>query len=218
MRVLDLPEPQRPRERLLRHGAAALTDRELLALVLGSGVHKCDAIDLAARLLAEDEAGLRKLAVADPHELKRIKGIGPAKAARVAAAFELARRAALPREGRRIRGSSDVARAAAGYLRDHENEHVVLVVCNSAGTVLRVAALADGDAGQCALPVRHALKVVLSTGGTAFAVAHNHPGGSLMPSDTDIETTARLRAAAEMVGLRFLDHVILAGADWEVVP
>jgi DNA repair protein RadC len=213
MRVRDLPELDRPRERLLRSGAQALSDRELLALLLGSGLPGTDVIELAAKVI-EDAGGLRSLAVADPHALRQQSGVGTAKAARVAAAFELARRALTEGERRRITGSSDVAQIAAPYLRGRRHERVVVVVCDSSGGVLRVAPLTDGAADRSLIPVRDVLSAVLAVGGTRFAVAHNHPSGSVEPSAADTEVTSRLRAAAETVGLRFLDHVIVTETEW----
>ena len=217
MKVRDLPELDRPRERLLRSGAPALSDRELLALLLGSGLPGTDAIELAAELIA-DAGGLRSLAVADRHALKQRPGIGAAKAARVAAAFELARRAVTADEVRRIAGSSDVALVVALYLRGRRHERVVVVVCDNSGGVLRVAPLTDGAADRLLIPVRDVLAMVLAVGGTRFAVAHNHPSGSVEPSAADLKVTGRLRAVAETVGLRFLDHVIVTETEWARVP
>jgi DNA repair protein RadC len=217
MKVRDLPELDRPRERLLRSGAPALSDRELLALLLGSGLPGTDAIELAAELIA-DAGGLRLLAVADPHALRQRPGVGAAKAARVAAAFELARRTVTADERRRISGSSDVAIVVAPYLSGRRHERVVVVVCDNCGSVLRVAPLTDGAADRALISVRDVLSAVLAAGGTRFAVAHNHPSGSVEPSAVDIEVTGRLRAAAETVGLRFLDHVIVTETDWRRVP
>ena len=213
MKVLDLPELDRPRERLLSRGAAALSDRELLALVLGSGLPGCDAIELAAVLIGES-GGLSSLATADPHALKRLPGIGAGKAARVAAAFELARRAAAAGDRHRIAGSADVAAVAAPYLRGLRHERVVVVACDTSGGLLRVASLTDGSADRSLIPVRDVLTAVLAVGGASFAVAHNHPSGSLTPSSSDTEATARLREAASTIGLRFLDHVILTETAW----
>ena len=151
MKVLDLPEVDRPRERLLSRGVAALSDRELLALVLGSGLPGCDAIELAALLIGE-VGGLSALATADPHALKRLPGIGAGKAARVAAAFELARRAAAAVDRRRIAGSTDVAAVAAPYLRGLRHERVVVVACDNSGGLLRVAPLTDGSTDRSLIP------------------------------------------------------------------
>jgi DNA repair protein RadC len=217
MRIMDLPEADRPRERLLRQGPEALSDRELLALVLGAGRPGCDAIELAARLI-DQHGGLAALASADAHSLIRSPGVGPARATRVAAAFELARRATQARARPTIRGSADLAAAVAPFLRGLRHERVVVVACDHAGGVLRVVPLTEGAADRSLIPVRDVLSVVLAIGGTAFGVAHNHPTGNLEPSRSDTRVTARLREAAETVGLRFLDHVVVTDNAWARVP
>lgn len=217
MRILDLPEDDRPRERLLRLGAEALSDRELLALLLGSGRGECDAIQLAAEVI-NDAEDLRALAGADPAALRVLPGVGPAKAARVAAAFELGRRARNASATQQITGSRDVALAAAPLLRGLQHERVVMLVCDTGGSIRKMTVLTDGASDQSLLPVRDVLTAVLSICGTAFAIAHNHPSGSLIPSETDLAATASLRAAAQVVGLRFLDHVILTETSWARIP
>jgi len=217
MKVLDLPAVDRPRERLLSRGAAALSDRELLALVLGSGLPGCDAIELAAVLIGES-GGLPALATADPHVLKCLPGVGAAKAARVAAAFELARRAAITANRRRIASSSDVAAVAAPFLRGLRHERVVVIACDTSGGVLRVTQLSEGGADRSLIPVRDVLAAVLAVGGTSFALAHNHPGGGLAPSAQDTQVTARLRQTAATIDVRFLDHVILTETAWSRIP
>ncbi|HET8659516.1 MAG TPA: DNA repair protein RadC [Micromonosporaceae bacterium] len=219
MRIADLPVADRPRERLLSRGAEALSDRELLALLLGSGAEGCDAVELAGQLIAR-HGSLYELSRAGAHELAAgLPGIGPAKAARVAAAFQLGRRAAfVERENRqRIRGSAELAAVAAPLLTGLRHERVVVVVCDSAGTVLRAATLTEGAADHSLLPVRDVLALVLAAGGTAFGVAHNHPTGRVEPSEPDRLGTARLAAGAEAVGLKFLDHVVVTDREWRRV-
>lgn len=138
---------------MLSRGAAALSDRELLAIVLGSGPSGCDAIELAA-VLIEQSGGLSALATADPHALKRLPGVGAAKAARVAATFKLARRAAVTGATRRVVSSSDVAAIAAPYLRGLRHERVIVVVCDNSGGIIRVTPLADGSADRSLVSVR----------------------------------------------------------------
>jgi DNA repair protein RadC len=213
MRIKNLPPADRPRERLLSLGAEALADRELLALLIGSGTAGTDAIDLAA-LVIENSGGLSRLLRADPHALLGLQGMGPAKAARVAAAFELALRADAVLTPRKISGSADLAAVAAPLLRGLHTERVAVVTCNQAGKVLRLVRLTDGGSDQSLIPVRDVLSAVLSAGGAAFGVVHNHPSGSLEPSDADRQATARLCAGAETVGLRFLDHVIVTDKEW----
>jgi DNA repair protein RadC len=219
LRIADLPGVDRPRERLLSRGAEALSDRELLALLLGSGTEGCDAVELAGQLIAR-HGGLYELSRADAHELATgLPGIGPAKAARVAAAFQLGRRAALvDRESRqRMRGSADLAAVTAPLLTGLRHERVVVVICDSAGMVLRTAVLTEGVVDRSLLPVRDVLAVVLAAGGTAFGVAHNHPTGRVEPSEPDRVATARLAAGAEAVGLKFLDHVVVTETGWRRV-
>jgi DNA repair protein RadC len=216
MRVTDLPELDRPRERLLKLGAGALSDRELLALILGAGSPGCDAIELASRLIS-DQAGLRALAGADPHSLTQLVGVGLAKASRVAAVFELGRRSSREPALRRINGSADLAVAARPLLTGLRYERVIVIVCNTSGKVIRIMPLTEGATDHCLLPVRDVLAAVLACGGSQFGVAHNHPGGTPTPSPADVQVTSHLRAAAEVVGLVFLDHVILAGDGWQRV-
>jgi DNA repair protein RadC len=217
VKVRDLPEAQRPRERMLKLGAVNLQDRELLALMLGSGLPGRDAIELGAVLI--DYAGdLSALARVDPYVLTRVPGVGIAKAVRVAGAFELGRRAVDSPARRRITRSTDVAEEATPYLRGLRHERVVVIVCDNNGGLLRTVTLTEGGNDRSLLPVRDVLHTVLSSGGARFAVAHNHPSGSLEPSKADVEITARLRAAAETVGLRFLDHVIVTETEWSRIP
>lgn len=216
MRVKDLAERDRPRERLLTTGHEALADRELLALLIGSGTPGTDAITLAVKVI-ETCGDLSRLAQAEPHELLTIPGMGPAKAARVAAAFQLSRRAESSIPPRKIRGSADVAGVAAPLLRGHRTERVVVIVCDPAGNVIRTVQLTEGGTDRSLIPVRDVLRTVLSAGGTAFGVAHNHPSGSADPSQSDLQVTRKLAEAADTLGLRFLDHLILTDAEWRRV-
>lgn len=218
VRVKDLPERDRPRERLLERGPEALADRELLALLLGSGARGLDAVELASRLIAQ-QGGLRRLSQSSPHELVGLLGIGPAKAARVAAAFQLARRALADEQPapRRIVATADLAACAAPLLRGLRHERVVVVICDKAGGVLRTLRLTEGGTDRSLIPVRDVLSAVLAVGGASFGVAHNHPSGDPTPSAPDRQVTVRLRAAAETVGVRFLDHVVVTDDAWRRV-
>ncbi|MFI7216482.1 RadC family protein [Micromonospora maritima] len=216
MRIADIPIEDRPRERLLNRGSEAPSDRELVALLLGSGTDGCDAMELASQLIAR-HGGLYELSRADVHEIAAgMAGIGPAKAARIAAAFQLGRRVrpADPQGRRRIRGSADLASVARPLLAGLRHERVVVVVCDSAGMVLRTVVFSEGAADRSLLPVRDVLALVLATGGTAFGVAHNHPTGRMEPSESDRQATARLAIGAEAVGLKFLDHMVVTDREW----
>jgi DNA repair protein RadC len=218
MRVKDLPSGDRPRERLLELGAEALADRELLALLLRSGVQGLDAVELAGQLIAQ-QGGLRRLARASPHELVGLLGMGPAKAARVTAAFQLAHRALMHERPAppRVAATADIATCAAPLLRGLRHERMVVVICDNAGAVLRTVRLTEGGSGRSLIPVRDVLCTVLSSGGASFGVAHNHPSGDPTPTTPDRLATSRLREAADTVGVRFLDHVVVTDDAWRRV-
>ncbi|MFE7796439.1 RadC family protein [Nocardia sp. NPDC057440] len=215
MRLRDLPAADRPRERMLERGAEALSDRELLALLLGSGARDLDAMELAAQVI-ESQGGLKRLARAEPHELVGLLGVGPAKATRVAAAFQLARRAFAEEQSvpRRITTTAELAACASPLLHGLRHERVVIVVCDKSGTLLRTVRLTEGATDHSLIPVRDVLTTVLATGGVTFGVAHNHPSGNPEPSDADRSATDRLREASESVGLRFLDHIVITDCAW----
>ena len=208
-----IPVRQRPRERLLDHGPEPLADAELLAVLLGTGVRGTGALSLAHELLS-DHGGPHGLARAMPAELARRAGVGPAKAARVVAAFGLARRLGAVPPGLVVRDSADVAMAVRPWLSEARRERVVLVVCDNALRVRRAFVLTEGSSDECLLPVRELLTAVLLHDGSAFAVAHNHPSGDVTPSAEDRQVTAALAAAAAAVGLDFLTHVVVTGDRW----
>ncbi|HEX4811947.1 MAG TPA: DNA repair protein RadC [Nonomuraea sp.] len=217
MRLKDLSKHDRPRERLMSRGANALADRELLAVLLGSGFRGSSALDLAAQVI--DHCGdLEALCRSDPHRLLTVPGVGPAKAARVAAAVHLVRRAERSPERERITSTSELAGHCAPLLHGHVQERLVMVVCDTGGRVLKRSVVTEGGADHTAMPVRELITEVLTTGGAMFGLAHNHPSGSLEPSAADLEATARLVEAAETVGLRLLDHLIITDTAWRRIP
>jgi DNA repair protein RadC len=217
MRVKDLSKSDRPRERLMASGAAALADWELLAVLLGSGFRGSSALELAAKVI-EHCGDLDALGRSDPHRLLAVPGVGPAKAARVSAAFHLARRAEAWPERERITNTSDLAHACAPLLQGRQQERLIVVVCDTGGRVLKRSVLTEGATDHTAVPIREVIREVLTAGGAVFGLAHNHPGGSLDPSPADLEATAKLVEAAETVGLRLLDHLIITDGAWRRIP
>lgn len=207
---------ERPRERLIALGAISLTDAELVAIQLGSGRRGESAVDLAKSLLVEF-GGVAGLSRARPEELSRRLGVGPAKAARLSACFALADRVEGDPLQRVVRTSADIAQVVSPLLSRARTELVVVVACDSQNRVCRIAPVAQGGVDSSPVPVREILALVLRHDGVAFAVAHNHPGGSTEPSSQDRCVTKELANAANAAGLRFLDHVIVAGDSWASV-
>jgi DNA repair protein RadC len=207
----DVPAEQRPRERLARLGPAALSDAELLAILLHNGRPGESALDIAAGLLSE-YGGLRGLAQARFEELTRRAGVGNAKAAALVAAFHIGRRIEEPPDpAPRLRDAADVAAAVRSLLADARRERTVVLVCDAQDRLRHRVVVAEGTIDRSPVPVREVLNAVLRHDGRAFAVAHNHPSGDPSPSLADRRATAALTDAARTVGLRFLDHVIVAG-------
>lgn len=208
-RLADLPEGERPRERLLQLGARALADRELIALVLRSGRQGESALAVAERLLGE-HGSVAALSRARPEELGRSAGVGVAKAASLVAAFRLGELARVYLHTETvIRSAADVAAVAGREIGGERRECVAVLVCDARNRLLRCERTGEGTIDRSPLPVREILNCVLRHDGRAFAVAHNHPSGDPEPSLDDLEATGRLREAARTVGLRFLGHVVV---------
>jgi DNA repair protein RadC len=214
--IAAMPSQERPRERLMARGTDALTERELLALVLRNGTNGMSALDLADELLA-DYGSLRALAAARPEELAGRRGVGAAKAAAVVAAFALARRGDCDPEPAAVRRPADVAVLARQELQGARRERLVVLVCDAANRVRRTVAVSEGAIDRSLVPVREILNAVLRHDGRAFALAHNHPSGDPEPSDADRRATGDVRQAAKVAGLRFLGHVVVTDDDWRDV-
>jgi DNA repair protein RadC len=195
-------------------GLAGLSDAELIALVVRSGGAGKSALHLAAELLAEGGT-LERLSRALPEELGRIGSVGAAKAASLAAAFELGRRAAAPAElAAVVKTPEDIVRTALPYVSQPRQEEAFVVVLNASNRVLKVQRLTVGASDHALLPARDVIVTVLRYEGVAFALVHTHPSGDTTPSAPDVQATATVAQAAQATGVRFLDHVIVAGTKW----
>ena len=199
----------------MSRGAEALSDRELLALVLRSGTRTVSALDLAESLLAEHQS-LAALSKAHAEELATSSGIGIAKATALVAAFQLGRRTGQDVSSV-LRESDDLARVARRELDGLRRERVLVIVCDAANRVQRTVFVSEGSVDRSLVPIREILNAVLRHDGRAFAIAHNHPGGNPEASRADKQATADIQAAARVVGLRFLGHLIVADDRWRLV-
>ncbi|MDP9222270.1 MAG: DNA repair protein RadC [Actinomycetota bacterium] len=212
--IAKIPPSERPRERLRALGVEALSDRELLALVLRSGRPGASALDLATELLAEF-GSLHAMASATLEELTRWSGVGKAKAAGLIAAFWLGRRAEHTETvGEQLRGLEDIARIADQKLRGLRRERLIVLICDGANRLKKVVRVSEGSTDGAMVPVREILNAVLINDGRALAVAHNHPSGQPVASQRDVAATRDLAKAATATGIRFLGHVIVAADGW----
>jgi DNA repair protein RadC len=207
------PGTDLPRERLWALGPSALTTAELLAILIGTGGGGVSVIDVARRLLDVGEGSLRRLARRPQAELLRTPGIGPTKAARLVAAFELGTR--LSREERppvvRIREPEDVARLFEGRLRDLQVEEFHLLALDSQSHVLREVLVTRGLLNSSLVHPREVFRAAIAEAAAGIIVVHNHPSGDPTPSAEDRAVTQQLAAAGRLLDLPLYDHVIIAG-------
>ena len=205
----------RPRERMVTHKAASLSPAELLAILIGTGSHKYNALELARQLL--DRFGnLHAIGKCSPGDLKKTPGIGLAKASRIIAALELGRRLRaepLPERYfiRNSRDSADYARPWLGHL-PYEAFAVMYLV--QAGWVKAFEVLSHGGISSTTVDARLILRRALEEGAVSIIVFHNHPSGSLRPSGSDEQLTQRLSQAARTMDIKLLDHVIIGEAGY----
>ena len=201
--IHDIPEADRPREKLLRKGAQALSDQELLAVLLGKGTPGLDVMALAAKLARLiDEKGLDVKA----EDLLRFEGIGNAKATLILAAIEFARRRIKP-EGAKIVTPADLLPHVHHYA-DRKQEHFLCASINGANEILNIRVVSIGLIDRSPVHPREVFADALSDRAAAVIVAHNHPSGGVEPSQGDIQITAQLKASGEVVGIELLDHII----------
>jgi DNA repair protein RadC len=207
--IRELPEGERPRERLLQQGGSSLADSELLAVLLRTGRRGASAIQMAMDLLREN-GGLSGLLTATPHSLRR-NGLGPAKAASLLAAVELGRRLAreqlLDREP--LSRPVDVARYLA--LRYHTSDQEVMgaLFLDARSLLLGEREMFRGTLSRISVEPREILRECLQRGASSIYLFHTHPSGDPEPSAEDLLFTRRMAEAAEIVGLRLVDHVVL---------
>jgi DNA repair protein RadC len=217
MLMSQVPATDRPRERLAERGTDALGDRELLALLISTGVRGKGAHEVAEGLL--DRFGsVTAIGRATVAELSAVAGIGTAKASSLVASFELARRSERTERPRRLRATTDIAAVAKSLLSHHNRERLIVISCDAGLRVLGTDRLSDGAADQTLFPLREIIVAVLRRDGRSFALAHNHPSGDTTPTPEDVSATQAAVDAAALTGLGFLDHVIVTEKAWEAVP
>lgn len=204
------PEGDRPRERLLTAGPAGVADAELIAILLGSGAKGKSALDVARQLI-QDFDGLTGMGRISSARLSAVSGVGPAKAARVMAACELGRRREVQRNQERklIRTAADAAGLLSPRLRDAQQETFWALLLDTRHRVLAEWPVSRGGLDQVAVNPRDVFQPALEYRAAAVLVAHNHPSGDAEPSPADIALTRRLAEAAQLLGIRFLDHIII---------
>ena len=206
------PKKERPRERLLQEGPEHLTEAELLGILIGKGTRKKTAIDLGRELLDRYES-LSRIFSRSPSELMMVKGIGSAKAAVLSAAFELVRRVQSRKDADKptFRKSSDVANHYLPLLRDLRKEVFKVLLLNRANRLIKEVAISEGTLDASIVHPRDVFREALLEPAAAVILIHNHPSGNPSPSEEDLRITRQLVEAGRLLGIKVLDHIILAG-------
>ncbi len=210
MTIRDWPPEERPRERLLGRGPGALSDAELLAILLGSGVAGQSAIDLARELLRRF-GGLRPALECERRHLCAVRGFGPAKYVVLQACLEVGRRylEARMRRAGPLASPADTRRFLLARLRDYDHEVFACLFLDNRHRVIHFEELFHGTIDGASVHPREIVKRALAHNAAALIVAHNHPSGVAEPSQADRSLTRRLVEAVGLVGVRLLDHVVV---------
>lgn len=215
MSIADWPADERPREKLLAQGAQRLSDAELLAIFLRTGVSGKSAVDLARDLLT-GFGGLRQLLVADQHTFMTHHGLGPAKYAQLQAVIEMANRhleQTLQKEGA-LTSPQLTQRYLTARLRDKQSEAFAALLLDSQHRVIEFVELAQGTIDGAAVYPREVVKMALAKNAAALIFAHNHPSGIAEASQADRAITERLVKALSLLDIRVLDHVIIGDGEF----
>ena len=205
--ISDLPIDDRPRERLLTHGADTLSDAELIAILLGSGVHGKNAIQLARELLSDGLAGLRRREFA---HLAKSNGVGEAKASRIIAAFEIARRLAAHESDRQPCYDADAfGRALVTACSHHVQERLGAAFLDSRQRILRQREIYVGTINHAAVSTRDVIRHALEENATAVVLYHNHPSGDPSPSAEDLMFTRKMADSLRLCDIDLADHIVI---------
>lgn len=206
----------RPREKLLLKGPQALSDSELLAILIGMGTKKRSALDLAREILSLGKNSLTELGKRSVKELMKVKGIGEAKAISIVAALEIGRRrqASSSMEKSLVSSSSDVAQYLQSLLRDHRHEVFAVLFLNRANKINHFEIISNGGITGTVADPRIILKKALDEDAVSLILCHNHPSGSLKPSRADEELTFKIKEAAKYFDIKVLDHIIVSESGY----
>jgi len=212
----DLPVTERPRERLQKFGAEALSAQEILALILGRGIAG-ESVTMTAQRLLSKFGNLRGIAGASLEELAEIRGIGLAKASQIKAAFELANRVeGQPETGKRqvVKNPVEVVGVVKGRLKGKKKEHFLVVLLDTRNQVIKVSEVSVGSLDTSVVHPREVFKEAISASAASVIFVHNHPSGDTEASEEDVELSKRLAEVGEIMGIDVLDHIIVTDNDY----
>jgi len=211
-RMTDLAEEERPREKLMTKGVVALTNAELLAILMGTGSRNENAVELARRILMEFNNNLDDLGKASLPQLKKYKGVGKVKAISIIAAMELGRRRSTVEitEKKKVTSSQDVFLMFQPMMNDLTNEELWVVFLNNACRMIDKQKMSNGGSTIAIIEVKDILKKAIDYSASQIILCHNHPSGTPTPSKYDIAATLKVEEAAKLFDIKLNDHIIIA--------
>lgn len=214
--IKDWSPQDRPREKLVLKGRSSLSDAELIAILLGSGTPTLSAVDLARKILQENNNDLHTLAKLSVKEMMNIKGIGEAKAITIVAAMELGRRRKDLEviQKPQINSSRSVFEILRPELQDIPHEEFWILLLNRANCLLKKIQISRGGVSGTVVDPRIVFKLAVEALASGIVVAHNHPSGNLTASQADISLTQKLKEGGKLLDIQVLDHVIIAGQKY----
>lgn len=209
---MDLPENERPRERLFRYGSESLSNAELLAIVLGCGTKRENIISLSSRII-KNSRGLNGLFNSSLEDLTCICGVGKAKAAKIMAVVELSKRFRSYKGGNdcKICNPEDAAMLVMEEMKELKQEYLKVVILNTKNVVIGIKNVFIGSLNFSIVHPREVFFYAIKKNGASIIVCHNHPSGDPSPSDEDIDVTYRLKKCGELLGIQLIDHLIIGG-------
>ena len=214
--IHDLPVSERPRERLSKYGVDKLSAQEILAVLLGRGISG-ESVTVTSQRLLSRFGNLKGIANATLEELSDIKGIGPAKASQIKAAFELAKRLEDPPESDKkpvVKTPEDVENLVRTKLKGKKKEYFLVLSLDTRGKLIKTSEVSVGSLDSSIVHPREVFKEALTASAASVIFVHNHPSGDPEPSEDDIKLTKRLTDAGNILGIDVLDHVIVADHDF----
>lgn len=216
LKITEWAVEDRPREKLIRQGTANLSDAELLAILISSGTKDRSAVDLGRELLKIVNNNLNSLGKLTIADLKKIRGIGTARAVTIAAALELGRRRKLaePPDSHQIKCSQDVADIFQPLLCDLAHEEFWILFLNRSNKIIDRMRLSQGGISGTVTDVRMVMKKAIEYLASGIIVCHNHPSGNLNPSESDTKITKKIKEAGSLMDIQLLDHLIISEKDY----
>ncbi len=216
LKITDWALEDRPREKLIQKGTASLSDAELLAILINSGTKDKSAVELGRELLLMVNNNLNSLGKLTLTDLKKLRGIGEARAVTIAAALELGRRRKLSESDGtpQIKSSKDVADIFQPLLSDLAHEEFWILFLNRSNRVINRMKLSQGGISGTVTDVRIVMKKAIEFLASGIIVCHNHPSGNLNPSESDTKITTKIKEAGALMDIQLLDHLIISDRDY----